>query len=89
MTQKKYREIIANYNPQEVIHIDYNTAHSTGYMEMSCAFLLEKIKVLNKVFKGVNIHDIYIINKETNVVYMHLEDLFNAWLYALGRKYES
>ena len=88
MTNKRYREIIARWNPEEVIHIDYNTEHATGYMEMSCEFLIEKINKLNKVFKGVTIHDIYIVNKETNVVYIHLQDLFNAWLYALGRRYE-
>ena len=89
MTNKRYREIIARWNPQEIIHIDYNTEHSSGMMEMSCEFLIEKYKQIYKAFKGVNIHDIYIINKETGVVYIHLQDLFNAWLYALGRRYDG
>ena len=88
MTNKRYKEIISRWNPSEIIHIDYNTEHASGYMEMSCEFLIEKYNKLLKVFKGVNIHDIYIINKETNVVYIHLQDLFNAWLYAIGRRYE-
>ena len=41
MTNKRYREIISRWNPQEIIHIDYNTEHATGMMEMSCEFLIE------------------------------------------------
>ena len=88
MTNKRYKEIISRWNPEEVIHIAYNTSYSVGMMEISCEFLIEKYKQLNKCFKDVEIRDIYIINKRTNVVYIHLNDLFNAWLYAIGRRYE-
>jgi len=88
MTNKRYKEIISRWNPEEVIHIDYNTKHSFGMMEMSCEFFIEKYKKLNKVFKDVDV-GICIINKKTGVVYIHLQDLFNAWLYAIGRRYDG
>ena len=85
MTNKRYREIINKWNYEEVIHIEYRTEHSRGYMEMSGAFLIEKYKKLLKAFKGVKILDVSVVNERTGVVYIHLQDLFNAWLYAIGR----
>ena len=86
MTNKRYKEIIKSWNYEEVIHIEYRTEHARGYMEMSCAFLIEKYKKLLKVFKGVHISDICIVNERTGITYIHLSDLFNAWLYAIGRR---
>lgn len=86
MTNKRYQEIIRSWNYEEVIHIEYKTEHARGYMEMSAEFLIEKYKKLLKVFKGVDILDISVVNESTGVVYIHLGDLFNAWLFAIGRR---
>ena len=89
MTNKRYKEIINSWNYEEIIHIEYKTEHARGYMEMSCEFLIEKYKKLLKVFKDVYISDICIVNERTGVTYIHLKDLFNTWLYAIGRRYDG
>ena len=86
MTTKRYKEIIKSWNYEEVIHIEYKTEHARGYMEMSCEFLIEKYKKLLKVFKDVELLDISIVNLSTGITYIHLQDLFNAWLFAIGRR---
>ena len=85
ITNKKYKEIISKWNPEMVVHIKYTTEYSTGEIICSLAFYMETSSKWNKLLKGVTINDIYISNDETGVVLIHLNDLFNLWLYGLGR----
>lgn len=85
MTNKRYKEIISKWNPHEMVVIQYRTNYSRGIIKISCAFLIEKYKKLYRLLKDVDVIKVMIYNSITNVELFNCGDLFNAWLYAIGR----
>lgn len=82
LTNKQYAKIV---NAKLYVTIVYQTKVSSGMVEMKGAFLVEKYNKFFKLFKGVKIKDIF-ISDGMGIVYIHTEDLFNTWLYLIGRK---
>ena len=83
LTNKQYYKIC---NSRLYVTIIYRTEFSSGKVEMKGLFLIEKYKKLLKLFKGVEIKDMFVSDAETGVVYIHTMDFFNTWLYLIGRK---
>ena len=83
MTNKRYQEIIKQWNPTMVVYITYKTEHSHGTMTMSIAFFIEKYKRLTRVFKGCEITDVAIVDTERGVVRKHFNSLGELF-YAKG-----
>ena len=85
MTKKRYKEIIASWNPEMMLYIRYKTRYSCGKITMSIAFFMETYKKWYKMLKDVEIVEIYVKNEFTGIVIQQLTDLFSAWIYGLGR----
>lgn len=68
------------------VSISYQTKFSSGYIEFKAIFFIEKYKKIYRLLKDVNIHYIKIRNDKTGYIITYLYDLFNTWLWLIGRK---
>ena len=82
LTNKQYAKIV---NAKLYVTIVFHTRFTSGKMDVKGAFLVEKYKHFVKLFKGCDITDIF-ISDGMGIVYVHTMDLFNTWLYLIGRK---
>ena len=89
ISNKRYKQLIAEWNPSMVVHIRYTTRNSSGQMIFSIAFFLEFNQKITKLFKGVKLNEIYVMNEETGIVLEYFESLPELWFYAIGRKYNG
>lgn len=83
LSQKKLEQI---RNSNLYVQIDYETSFSIGYIEFKGLFFLEKYSKILKLLKGVKIKSICVRNVEKGISITYTKDLFNTWLYLLGRK---
>ena len=89
ISNKRYKQLIAEWNPSMVVHIRYTTKHAVGRMTFSIAFFLEFNQKITKLFKGVQIREIYVKNELSGIVLEHFQSLPELWFYAIGRKYNG
>ena len=92
ISNKKYKELITQWNPEMVVHVRYTTAHSKGQMMFSIAFYLEFYSKIQKLFKDKKIREIreiYVKNENTGIVLEYFQSFPELWFYAIGRKYDG
>ena len=88
ISNKRYQTLIAQWNPELVVHVRYKTAHSKGQMTFSIAFFLEFHSKLVKLLKNCEIKELFVKNENTGIVYRYFDSTYDLWLFALGKKYE-
>lgn len=86
---KKYKELVAKWNPTMVIHVRYETRHSKGQMTFSVAFFLEFNSKILKLFKGTTIKEIFVKNEDKQIVLEYFNSFNELWFYAIGRTYNG
>ena len=83
LSQKKLNQIrLSNL----YVRIEYQTKHSKGYIEFKGLFFMEKYSKILKLLKDTKIVSILITNDVNGLAITYTKDLFNTWLYLLGRK---
>lgn len=87
ISNKRYKELITQWNPEMVVHIRYITKYSKGQMTFSIAFFLEYTNKIEKLFKGCDIRELFVKNENTGVVLNYFKSFPDLWFYAIGRKY--
>lgn len=86
---KRYKQLIAQWNPEMVVYVRYTTPNSKGKMTFSIAFFLEYTRKIEKLFKGCEIREIFVKNEITGIVYETFQTFPELWFYAIGRKYNG
>lgn len=86
-SEKRYQELIKEWNPHAVVHIHYRTKNSDGYMRLSVKFFLEFYNRITKLFKGCIIIDIIVKDEVLGTSTKLLFSLYDAWIYLVGVKY--
>ena len=89
ISNKIYKQLIAQWNPEMVVHVRYTTKHSKGQMTFSIAFFLEFNSKILKLFKGCTIRELFVKNENTGVVLEYFKSFPELWFYAIGRKYNG
>lgn len=89
ISNKRYKEIISQWNPEMVVYIRYTTKNSVGKMTFSIAFFLEYTRKIEKLFKGCVIRELFVKNEITGIVYETFKSFPELWFYAIGRKYNG
>ncbi len=83
MTRKQLNKI---KDSNLYVVIEYRTSYSSGHIEFKGLFFIEKYKKIYRLLKGVQIKYIVIKNEKTGISINYTEDLFNTWLWLIGRK---
>ena len=85
ISNKRYKQIIAQWNPEMVVHVRYTTRNSKGQMTFSIAFFLEFTRKIEKLFKGCEIRELFVKNENTGVVLHYFKNFSELWMFAVGR----
>ena len=67
------------------VYISYTSRYSIGTLIIKGLFLIEKYKKITKLFKDCEIKTILIKDEMTGIAITY-KDLFNTWLWLLGRE---
>lgn len=85
ISNKRYKQIIVQWNPEMVVHVRYTTRNSKGQMTFSIAFFLEFTRKIEKLFKGCEIRELFVKNENTGVVLHYFKKFSELWMFAVGR----
>lgn len=69
------RKTRTDYFPEIAVVIRYSTKRTHGFIECSIAFFNERFKKFQRLMRGVKFNEIYVFNRETNIVYKYFDDL--------------
>ena len=83
ISNKRYKQLIAQWNPEMVVHVLYSTRNSKGQMTFSIAFFLEFTSKIQKLFKGCTIQNLFVKNENTGIVLYYFESFYDLWFYAM------
>lgn len=89
ISNKRYKELIAQWNPEIVVHVRYTTKNSKGQMTFSIAFFLKFASKIQKLFKGCEIREMFVKNENIGIVLEYFKSFPELWFYAIGRKYDG
>ena len=88
ISDKRLKRLTSQWNPEMVVHVRYTTKYSKGQMTFSIAFFLEFYLMIQKMFKGCEIRELYIKNENLGIVTKYFQSFPDLWFYAIGEKYE-
>lgn len=89
ISSKRYKQLIAQWNPEMVVYIRYTTKNSVGKMTFSIAFFLEYTRKIEKLFKGCTIRELFVKNENTGIVLKYFKSFQELWFYAIGEKHNG